>query len=188
YESGDPLAGYRALVAGNGIAPAAHAVLVTNLRVANYTFNPVSFVLGYDAGDRLVHAVAEVNNTYGGRFRYLLAADEMRRGDRIGFRTPRELFVSPFLHGDALYDFRFAAPLDGDLAITMYVERAGARIFTAHLAATREPLTDRTLAAAALRYPLMAVQVVGLIHWQAVKLRWQGVPYRRPRSDHRPLP
>jgi hypothetical protein len=176
------------LLAANGAPLPATTRLVTNLRTFGYVFNPVSFFLGYDASGALETVVAEINNTYGGRRRYLLRDPQLDAQGRASFRHVRELFVSPFLHGDALYDFRFAAPLDGDLAITMYVERAGARIFTAHLAATREPLTDRTLAAAALRYPLMAVQVVGLIHWQAVKLRWQGVPYRRPRSDHRPLP
>jgi DUF1365 family protein len=60
-------------------------------------------------------------------------------------------------------------------------------VFVARLEGTRAPLTDRTLALAALRYPMMSAQVIGLIHWQALKLRLAGVRYRRPRADHRPL-
>jgi DUF1365 family protein len=73
----------------------------------------------------------------------------------------------------------------------MHVQRvehgATQRVFTARLTAARTPLTDRALLAAALRYPLMSAQVIGLIHYEALKLRLAGVPYRRPGRDHRPL-
>ena len=75
--------------------------------------------------------------------------------------------------------------LDGDrLTIAMHVRRPdGRRIFAARLTGSRRPLRDRTLLAAALRYPLMTAQVIGLIHWQALKLRIAGVPYRRPKTE-----
>jgi hypothetical protein len=110
-----------------------------------------------------------------------------RRG-RIGFRHVRELFVSPFLHGPATYELWFPPRIDAEeMAIGMTVEQAGARVFVARLEGRRVALTDRALAMAALRYPVMSAQVIGLIHWQALKLRLAGVPYRRPRGDHRPL-
>ena len=180
-----------ALLAGNRIA-APHATrLVTNLRVAGYVFNPVSFFLNYDAAGGLASVIAEVNNTYGGRRRYVLGPDH-RIADRgrVGFRHVRELFVSPFLHGPAIYDFWFDAPLDGDrLAIAMTVRRPdGTQVFSARLEGARRPLTDRALLAAALRYPLMTAQVIGLIHLQAIKLRLRGVPYFRPGPGHQPRP
>ncbi|TMQ04564.1 MAG: DUF1365 domain-containing protein [Deltaproteobacteria bacterium] len=175
--------------------PAPHATrLVTNLRVAGYVFNPVSFFLNYDAAGSLASVIAEVNNTYGGRRRYVLGPDQRiapRGGHgRVGFHHVRELFVSPFLHGPAIYDFWFDAPLDGDrLTIAMHVRRPdGRRIFAARLTGSRRPLRDRTLLAAALRYPLMTAQVIGLIHLEAGKLRLRGIPYRRPGPDHRPIP
>jgi hypothetical protein len=178
------------LLAANGLPAPAHTRLVTNLRVFGYVFNPVSFFLGYDARGALATVVAEINNTYGGRRRYVLGPAQRLpdRGGRVGFRHVRELFVSPFLHGDASYELWFDAPLDGDrLDITMHVDTSGDRVFVARLAGTRRVLTDRTLALAALRYPLMAVQVIGLIHLEALKLRVLGVPYRRPAADHRPI-
>lgn len=187
--TGDLATSLAALRAGNGI-PAPHATrLVTNLRVAGYVFNPVSFFIDYDARGAIQSVIAEVNNTYGGKLRYVLGAAHRLPGPRVGFRHTRELFVSPFLHGALTYDFYFDAPLDGaTLAIEMYVTRAdGSRVFTARLTGDRAPLSDRTLAAAALRYPLMTAQVIGLIHLEALKLRIAGVPYRRPHADHRPL-
>ncbi|HSS03257.1 MAG TPA: DUF1365 domain-containing protein [Kofleriaceae bacterium] len=194
------------LLAANRL-PAPHTTrLVTNLRVCGYVFNPVSFFLNYDAAGALVSVIAEVNNTYGGRRRYVLGPGERIPGregvpgalgrtphcapGRADFRHIRELFVSPFLHGPATYDFWFDAPLDGDrLAIAMHVRRPdGARIFTARLDGERRPLTDRALLSAAVRYPLMTVQVIGLIHLQALKLRIAGVPYFRPGPSHAPRP
>jgi hypothetical protein len=179
------------LLAANRL-PVPHTTrLITNLRVAGYVFNPVSFFLNYDAGGAIVSVIAEVNNTYGGRRRYVLGPDQrIADRDRVGFRHVRELFVSPFLHGPASYEFWFDAPLDGDrLEITMRVTRPdGERIFTARLAGTRRPLTDRALVAAAVRYPWMTAQVIGLIHLEAVKLRLRGLPYVRPGPDHRPRP
>jgi len=179
------------LCAGNRL-PAPHATrLITNLRVFGYVFNPVSFFLNYDAGGAITSVIAEVNNTYGGRRRYVLGPDQrIADGDRVGFRHVRELFVSPFLHGPASYDFWFDAPLDGGrLAVAMHVTRPGGeRIFVARLAGMRQPLTDRALLAAAVRYPRMSLQVIGKIHLEAAKLRLRGVPYVRPGPDHRPRP
>lgn len=199
--------------------------LVTNLRFAGYTFNPVSFFLRY-AGEDLVSVIAEVNNTYGGRHCYELdPTNRITRTDaasprasdgtartasdvRVGFRTTRELFVSPFLHGPRVYEWWFPAKRDPErLAITMHLDVAneangsdaracgekdaripGARIFTATFAGERRTLADRALASAAVRYPLNTAQVIGLIHLEAMKLRFlHREPYRRPGPDHRPL-
>jgi DUF1365 family protein len=210
YEGGAVglLAAQRDLLAANGL-PAPHTTrLVTQLRVCGYVFNPVSFFLHYDAAGALSSVVAEVNNTYGGRRRYVLGPEQRihERGHergRIGFRHVRELFVSPFLHGPAIYDFWFDAPLDGErLAIAMHVRRPPpgepvqadvprgepSPIFVARLVGRRRPLTDRALIAAAVRYPLMTAQVIGLIHLEALKLRLRGVPYLRPGPDHAPRP
>ncbi len=178
-----------ALRAANGLPVPAATRLITNLRVLGYVFNPVSFFLDYDATGALTSAIAEVNNTYGGRRRYVLGPAQ-RLPDvhgRVGFRHVRELFVSPFLHGDADYEFWFDAPRDGtSIDISMHVDFGEHRTFIARFTASRRPLDDRALAVAALRYPLMTLQVISLIHLEALKLRWRGVPYRTSPPDHRP--
>ena len=183
------LEGLAALRAGNGLPIPQTTRLVTNLKVAGYLFNPVSFFIDYDAGGAITSAIAEVNNTYGGRFRYVLGPAQRIPGARVGFRHVRELFVSPFLHGAMTYDFWLDAPLDGpEITVEMHVTRGDKRVLTARFGGTRSPLGDRTLAAAALRYPWMTAQVIGLIHFEAIKMRLGGVPYRRPDADQRPLP
>lgn len=180
-----------ALLAANRITAPRTTRLVTNLRVAGYVFNPVSFFLNYDAAGEIASVIAEVNNTFGGRRRYVLGpAQRIAAPGRVGFRHVRELFVSPFLHGPAIYELWLDAPLDGErLAITMHVTRPdGERIFVARLAGARRPLGDRALLAAAVRYPLMTAQVIGLIHLEAIKLRLRGLPYLRPGPGHPPRP
>jgi len=162
--------------------------VITNLRVCGYTFNPVSFFLDYDARGEVCSAVAEVNNTYGGRHCYALGPAQRVEAATPTFRVTREFFVSPFLHGPASYEFIFDAPLDAPaLDISMRVHQRGHQIFYAQLAGERHPLSDRSLAAAAMRYPLMTAQVIGLIHYEALKMRLAGVPFRRPGPDHRPI-
>lgn len=187
YETGSlDLADLRA---ANGLPVPATTRLVTNLRVFGYVFNPVSFFLDHDARGALTSVIAEVNNTYGGRRRYVLGpAQRIAHDRRVGFRCVRELFVSPFLHGHADYEWWFDAPLEADrLAVTMHVDIGDDRVFVARFDGERHPLTDRALAAVALRYPLMTLQVIGLIHLEALKLRLGGVPYRRPAAGHRPV-
>lgn len=180
---------HHALLDAHRIARPVHTRLVTNLRVLGYVFNPVSFFLGYDECGAIASVVAEVNNTYGGRHRYVFGPEHrVRHATRVGFRRERVLFVSPFLHGDATYEVWIDAPLDGArVAITMHVDVPDGRVFVARLAGDREPMTDGALARAAVRYPLMTAQVIGLIHFEALKLRMLGVPYHRPERDHRPI-
>ncbi len=185
------VAAYHARLAEAGLPRPATARLVTQLRTANYVFNPVSFFCGYDADGRLASVIADVRNTYGGRHRYLLGpAQRVDAGPaRARFVVERAFFVSPFLHGDARYAFEFAAgPPDAPrLAVHMDVDRPdGERVFVAHLAGGRVPLTDRALAAAAVRFPLMSLQVVALIYGEAVWNHLRRVPFRRPGPDHRP--
>jgi uncharacterized protein len=187
-------------LAANGIPQPTTTRLVTNLAVAGYVFNPVSFFVNYDDDAVITSVIAEVNNTYGGRFLYLLHQGNRRTSEPDGFRHPREFFVSPFLHGDASYDFEFRLPLDGAQAIIQMdvtshdqpvlggsdVEPDSSRVFVAHLQGARINLSDRALASAAALSPLMPMQIISLIHLQAMKLRRLGVPYLLPKSDHRP--
>ena len=76
-------------------------------------------------------------------FRYVLGPAHRLAGARARFRHVRELFVSPFLHGEVTYDFDFAVPLDGDeLAIGMHVrDTRGHQVFYASFSGTRAPVS-----------------------------------------------
>lgn len=192
-DAGAAQAGYHRWLADAGLPRPATTRLVTGLRTAHYLFNPVAFWLGYDHGGALGSVIADVRNTYGGRHRYVLGPDERvaSRPGRARFVVPRTFFVSPFLHGDARYAFEFdAGPPDrARLDVHMDVDRPdGTRVFMAHLGARRAPLDDRRLASAAVRYPLMSVQVIALIYAEALGNHLRRVPFQRPGPDHTPRP
>jgi DUF1365 family protein len=161
-------------------------VLVTQLRAVGWVFNPVSFFFCY--GDRtegdLVCAVAEVNNTYGQRHRYLLDRRNQRSGAGARYRTPKALYVSPFLgdQGDYHWDLRTARepamPERHDLRVRLH--QRGRVALAAQLTGTRRELSDLALLKLLWSHPLMPQQIIGRIHWQALKLRAAGLQYRSP--------
>ena len=156
--------------------------LLTHLRYAGYVFNPVSFYYCYDADGRtLREIVAEITNTpWRERHAYVLARESARRdGPFWAWAFPKTFHVSPFIGMERDYAWRFSEPGEA-LRVRMLVLHAGTREFAASLDLRRRPLTGAALAHVLWRFPLMTLQVIGAIHWQALRL-WLK---RTPVHDH----
>ncbi len=160
--------------ARHGIAlPDGPIFLLTHLRYLGYCFNPVSFFYCFDAADRLQLVLAEVSNTFGGSHNYWLKSDPAARTFRSA--AAKSLYVSPFMPVDLDYDFAFSPPA-GHLTANMRARRDGKVCFDATLSLERHPWTAKDIRRALLRYPAMTASVTAGIHWQALRLWWQGVP------------
>lgn len=174
----------RCVEQATGQRPVGPIRLLTHLRYAGMVFNPVSFYYCFDAdGQTLVAVVAEITNTpWKERHAYVLPVESAHvRGRALHWRFPKTFHVSPFMPMDCAYDWRFTVP-GNDLMVHMNVLREGQRTFDATLNLQRRPLTAGSLARVLWRYPLMTVQVVAAIHWQALRL-WLK---RNPVHDHPP--
>src|SRR5262249_1117613 len=138
-------------------------LMLAQLRVLGYVFNPVSFFWCYGPDGRLACMVAEVNNTFGERLPELLP------GDSLPYDHDNHLHVSPFCGLGQRYRYVCSEPAERVFA-RVDVLQDGRRPLVAVLAGERRELTNASLGRALLRYPLMPLQVIALIHWQAVRL------------------
>ena len=153
-------------------------LLLTNLRVFGYLFNPVSFFYCYAASGELRTMIAEVSNTFGERHAYLLDDHNRISPSRLAFRHPKALHVSPFFGMEQDYEFAFSEPGER-LATRVDVYEKGSRVLRAVQTGRRQTLTSRTLIWSLIRYPVMPLRVSALIHWQAAILWRKRVAFHR---------
>lgn len=147
-------------------------MLLTHARVLGSVFNPVSFFFVHDRFRRLIHVVAEVNNTFGETYCYLLDAE----GSGVRHEENKVFHVSPFQPLGGRYRFRIFAP-GSRLTAHIDVLRNGERVFDSALTLERRQLTDSALLQTVLRHPHTALRTLGLIHVQAFRLWLKRAPF-----------
>ena len=153
--------------------------LLTHLRYLGYCFNPISIYYCFAADGQTLEAfLVEIHNTPWGE-EYLRAFDARTAGcdgEWHRYRLDKEFHVSPFMPMGISYDWRFTPPR-GKLAVSMTSLQQGREIFTASLHLQQQELTRGNLAGALLRWPFMTAKVIAAIYWQALRLKWKGVPF-----------
>lgn len=165
--------------------------LLTNLRFLGYTFNPISVWFCEREDGSPLAAIAEVGNTFGELKPFLVPVS----GDGFHLRAPKHFYVSPFSPLDLEFDFRFKSP-GGRLSVLIDDYRGDERVLVSSLTGARVELTAANLLAFTVKYPLITLKVITLIHWQAFRLWLKGIPFflreenphlqtgRLPRNTH----
>lgn len=167
----------REVLGAEGIDPGGRILLLAQPRVLGHVFNPVSFWLCEDRAGALRVVIAEVTNTFGDRHSYLCHRDDLGEiGPQDDLSATKILHVSPFQPVKGDYRFRFDIGA-GAIAIRI-VYSAGNDRLVATLTGPRRPLGNGAILRAALRRPFGSRRVLGLIHWEALRLWWKGAPYR----------
>jgi DUF1365 family protein len=154
-------------------------LLVTLPRIFGYGFNPVSFYFCYDRAGSLVAALTEVTNTFREMKPYYLGPetrDPAAPAPSFRRRTPKDFYVSPYSDVDVDFDFNLRAP--GERLFAQIDDYRGSeRTLTSTVAGERRELTGARLAWWTLKYPLLTLRVITLIHWHALQLWLKRLPW-----------
>jgi uncharacterized protein len=154
-------------------APVARIFMFCYPSVLGFVFNPLTVYYGFGGDGELQLMIYEVNNTFGERHTYAIPA-----GDELAQFAPKKFHVSPFNQVEGDYRFSINAPGD-HLRLGIALETGGKPCLKAWFSGERKPLTDANLLRSFLSLPLLPLQVMGGIHWEALKLWRKGLPLRR---------
>ncbi len=151
-------------------------MLITNLRVLGYVFNPASFYLCRDATGELRVVIVEVHNTHLERHLYTLRPGAP--GRRFVASMDKDFYVSPFIDMEGRYTVHV---LDDPKSVRIAInERRGdAPVIGTSLVLERKRLSDRMVVRMLFRHPLMTQRTIALIHVHAWRLWRRGVRFQR---------
>ncbi|MBF0504753.1 MAG: DUF1365 domain-containing protein [Candidatus Omnitrophica bacterium] len=156
-------------------------MLLTNLRTFGYIFNPVSFYFCFDRQGAPRCVVVEIGNTFGEIKPFFIGREALDNGQFVS-QQKKYYYISPFIALDVPMDFRLKVPNENlDIKIDDS-DTQGKFLFTVMSGQARK-ITNGNLLWCTIKYPLITLKVIFLIHWHALLLWLKKVPYHEKTSN-----
>lgn len=156
-------------------------MLLTNLRTLGYLFNPVSFYFCFDKFKKPLCIVPEIGNTFGEIKAFFIGQEGFSDG-RFVSQQKKYFYISPFVKLDIPMDFEINIPNE-TLNIKIDDFDVNGKFLYTVMSGPRKELTNRNLFWATLKYPLVTLKVIFLIHFHALLLWFKRVPYYEKTSN-----
>ncbi len=162
-------------------ASSSKIMILTNLNILGYNFNPVSFYFVFNPNNKPLCCIAEVGNTFGEMKPYFLGEEHLI-GNRFDLNTIKHFYVSPFLNHDANFDFSLQIP-DEKLNLKIDTCEKEKKVFISTLIGNKKPISNLTLLFYSLRFPFLTVRIIFLIHFNALLLVLKKLKYHKKDED-----
>ena len=167
-----------------GWAPSGRIEILTSLRSAGLSFNPVSFFLLYDETDHVSAILAEITNTpWNERCCYALKINEGRT-----YTFDKRFHISPF--NDINQQYRWAIAISTrSISINMENYENSVCVFDATMRIQERRVQPATITRHCLLSWALPIRVLFNIYRQAAQLWWRGATFhphprqRSPRCD-----
>jgi DUF1365 family protein len=156
-------------------------MLLTNLRTFGYLFNPVSFYFCFNSSGDPVCVVPEIGNTFGEIKPFFIGPEGFKNGRFIS-QQKKYFYISPFIDLDIPLDFELNIPGEKlNIKIDDF-DKDGKFLYTV-MSGERIAMTNSNLLWATLKYPLVTLKVILLIHFHALRLWLKKVPHHAKESN-----
>jgi len=157
-------------------------MLMTNLRVLGYIFNPVAFYYCFDEHNQPLCVVPEISNTFRELKPFYLGPETFQNNQFVS-QQKKYFYISPFIDLDVPMDFQMKVPNE-QLDVRIDDLKDQKKFFYTSLTGKRAKLNDRALLWFGIKYPLITLKVISLIHIHAGILHYiKKMPYIKKESN-----